>query len=90
VKVSSFYEAVRQFYEVATAESLAKLPLEDELLLHARFVDFFQREVSFFQDVEYFIKKYPELLPFSTATELQKIQEEFVDYQMMAKLEIPV
>ena len=41
-KVAEFYEAVRQFYEMATAESLAKLPLDDELLLHARFVDFFQ------------------------------------------------
>jgi hypothetical protein len=37
-KVAEFYEAVRQFYEIATAESLAKLPLDDELLLHARFV----------------------------------------------------
>ncbi len=43
-KVAEFYKAVRQFYEMATAESLAKLPLDDKLLLHARFVDFFREK----------------------------------------------
>ena len=43
-KVTDFFEAVRQFYGMATAESLAKLPL-DKLLLHARFVDFFRRKI---------------------------------------------
>ena len=88
-KMADFFEAVRQYYEMATAESLAKLPLDDELLLHARLVDFFQREVSYFEDVEYFIKKYPDLLPFSTAAELEKLQEEFVDYQMLKRSDIP-
>ena len=88
-KVTDFFEAVRQFYEMATAESLAKLPLDDKLLLHARFVDFFQKEDSFFENVEYFIEKYPDLLPFSTATELEIVQEEFVDYQMLKKSDIP-
>ena len=88
-KVAEFYEAVRQFYEMDTAESLAKLPLDDELLLHARFLDFFQREFCFFEDVEYFIKKYADLLPVSTATELEKVHEEFVDYQMMEKSDSP-
>ena len=44
-KVTDFFEAVRQFYGMATAESLAKLPLDDKLLLHARFVDFFRRKI---------------------------------------------
>lgn len=33
--------------------------------------------------------RYPSLLPFSTVTELNKLEEEFLDYQLLEQSQIP-
>ena len=43
--------------------SINELPLQDDTLIHARFVDFFQRDNASFEDVEFFLKKYSTVLP---------------------------
>ena len=43
-KKDPFYQAVREFYQRAALEAISKLPLQDDALIHARFVDFLQRE----------------------------------------------
>lgn len=41
---------------------------QDDALIHARFVDFFQRENASLEDVEFFLKNYRTVLP-TTARE---------------------
>ena len=43
-KQDQFYQAVREFYQQAALEAISKLPLQNDTLIHARFVDFFQKE----------------------------------------------
>ena len=52
-KKNPFYQAVRDFYQRAALEAISKLPLQDayDALIHARFVNFFQRENVSFEDV---------------------------------------
>ena len=63
-----------------------KIPLSDELFKHSQFVDFVQKGACGFDDVEYFITKYSWHLHFFT---VRRLHEEFVEYQMMKKTDIP-
>ena len=54
---SIFYRSVRTFYERAMEYALQNLPLEDELLQNAAFVNFHIRECATFQQVEYFVER---------------------------------
>ena len=81
-KRDRFYQAANHFYQRAALEAISKLPLQGDTLIHARFVDFFQRESASFEDVEFFLKKYPTVLP-PTARENQLYQEEFVEYRLL-------
>ena len=84
-----FYQAVRCFYSSAAEYAVKHLPFNDKVLENSRFVNFEKREVVDFTQVEFFLNKYPNLLPFASAGELNKLQEEFIDYQMMDTREIP-
>ena len=57
-ETSTFHKGVRAFYERAFEYSLANLPLKDELLMNAAFVDFSSRESAKFAQVEYFVQRY--------------------------------
>ena len=57
-QVSTFYKGVRTFYEKAVEYALANLPLKDELLRNATFVDFTSGESTQFVEVEYFVQRY--------------------------------
>jgi hypothetical protein len=83
-----FFEAVRSFYTTAVKEGLAKLPINDHFLIHAKFVDFFQREQALFGDVQYFVSKFEKILSLSPA-DVDKLQEEFTDYQLLQPSQIP-
>ena len=83
-----FFRGVRQFYEAAVEYIIAKFPLTDELLLHARFVDFENRESAEFKNVEYFMTRYIEVLAFDLK-QVDKVYDEFVAYQMLEKSDIP-
>lgn len=79
---------VHQFYEVATVEALAN-PFNSMITAAAcQGCWIFQKEICGFDDVEYFVKKYSDHLSFSTASELEQLQEEFVEYQLMVKIDI--
>ena len=87
-KRDQFYQAVRHFYQRAALEAISKLPLQDDTLIHARFVDFFQGENASLEDVEFFLKNYPTVLP-TTARETHLLLEEFVEYQLLSNEDIP-
>lgn len=52
------------------------------------YVNFEEREECVFSMVELFCQKYSDILNF-TDSEMDKLQEEFVDYQLLEKRDIP-
>ena len=66
-QVKTFYEAVQSFYNTAADYALANLPINDSVLMNARFVDFDRRESADFSQVEFFVNRYPGLLPYESA-----------------------
>ena len=53
-----FYQAVREFYITAVEYALKNLPLKDEVLENAHFLNFQTRETSLFSQVEFFVTRY--------------------------------
>lgn len=62
--------------------------MQDDALIHTRLWTFFQRENAYVEDVEFFLKNYPTVLP-TTARETHLLQEEFVEYQLLSNEDIP-
>ena len=50
-----FYNGVRDFLRTAADYALNNLPIKDELLQNAGFLNFEKRELSCFSQVEYFV-----------------------------------
>ena len=59
-----FLLGVRRFYTAAVEYVNSRLPLKDELLVHANFD---MRENCEFKDVEYFIERYNAILAFTSS-----------------------
>nr|KAG5700828.1 hypothetical protein BaRGS_024214 [Batillaria attramentaria] len=78
-RVKEFYLNVRRYYEVTLTYLLKKLPLQDALLQHALIVDPAMQMQATLDDLRFFIKKYPCLLPQGTSSETV---EEFATYQV--------
>ena len=55
---NTFYKSVRAFYVRAMEYATSNLPLNDELLKNARFLDFHSRESASISQVEYFVNRY--------------------------------
>ena len=53
-----FYDSVRAFYVSAFEYALKNLPLNDQLLKNANFVNFTSRTDSAFTQIEYFVERY--------------------------------
>ena len=83
-----FYVGVRRFYETAAAEARSKLPLHDNTLKYAKFVNFVQREHCLFDDVKFVIFRYPALLP-TSAPQIEMMQEECIECQQLDDSDIP-
>ena len=81
-----FLLGVRQFYVAAVDYIKAKFPIGDQLLMHARFVNFERREICEFKNVEYFMQRYYETLGLTADDE---IFDEFVTYQLLNSEDIP-
>ena len=63
--------------------------MQDDTLIYARFVDFFQRENACLEDVKFLLKNYPTVLR-TTARETHLLQEEFVEYhRLLSNEDIP-
>lgn len=83
-----FFVAVRAFYTEAVSQALKKMPFHDCVLHNAKFLNFEKREDGTFSNVEFFCSKYFDLLQF-TSVQMDKLQEEFVQYQLLERRTIP-
>jgi len=83
-----FFAAVRAFYVESVAKALKKLPINDLVLNHAKFVNFEKHDNCTFDDVEYFCGSFHNLLNFTPA-QTDKLQEEFTMYQLLDRSVIP-
>ncbi len=83
-----FYRAARAFYVDASSQALKKLPFDDCLLGNAKFTNFEKRAECTFESVEFFCVRYSHLLHLSPR-QMDRLQEEFTDYQLLDKHEIP-
>uniref|UniRef100_H3A161 HAT C-terminal dimerisation domain-containing protein n=1 Tax=Latimeria chalumnae TaxID=7897 RepID=H3A161_LATCH len=83
-----FFSAVRAFYSSVTKYAFKKLPLNNEELKNATFVSFDVKEDCTFEQVEYFVDRYKHLFSLNPA-EMEMLQDEFVDYQLLHRSEIP-
>ncbi|XP_062849665.1 uncharacterized protein LOC134311943 [Trichomycterus rosablanca] len=82
-QVERFHQAALAFLIGAVEYAIAKLPLKETLLKHARFVDVQQRTECEVNDAAYFVERFPELLPYHGPQEHDQLSEEFLDYQLM-------
>lgn len=57
-QTTKFFKSTRAFYERAMEYALANLPLKDELLKSAKFVNIPSRDSATFSLVEYFVQRY--------------------------------
>ena len=83
-----FFKGVRKFYECATNYIKSKFRLNDDLIMHARFVNFDGRESCEFADVEYIIDHYQNVLSVNDV-DIDQIFDEFVEYQLFEQSDIP-
>lgn len=75
---TNFLKGVRSFYEAAVMYIKAKFPLSNDVLLHAKVVNFEKRTTSKYSDVEYFMEKYS-----------FTVYDEFVEYVLLEDNDIP-
>lgn len=87
--VSKFFKGVRSFYMCATSYALSHLPLDDEVLLNAKFVDVQKRLLADFTQVTYFVARFSELLPYSDMKSQERLFEQFSQYQLKLDNAIP-
>lgn len=57
-EVNLFFKAVRSFYMAAMDYALKNLPIKDELLINAQFLDFNSRISATLSQVEYFVQRW--------------------------------
>lgn len=79
---------MRAFYIDAASQALKKLPFNDCVLKNARFLNFEAKEECTFDSVEFFCTKYSNLLQLTPA-DMDRLQEEFTDYQLIEISAIP-
>ena len=85
---NQFFEGVRAFYVDAVNQALQKLQYSDDVLNHARYLNFEKRRDCTFDSIEYFFARYSNLVE-PTPAEMDKLQEEFTDYQLLERSDIP-
>ena len=88
-EVTKFYTAVRRFYTTATEYVKKTYPIKDDVLSHAKFINFEKREECDFDSVEYFVHRFPHLQDLTIASEMELLQEEFISYQLLHDTDIP-
>lgn len=88
-EVKRFYKGVRSFYTTAMQYITCTYPLNDDVLQHAKFINFEMREQVTFDSVEYFVHRFPHLLDLRSPREIEALQEEFISYQLLSDTDIP-
>ena len=84
-----FFNAARAFYTSTVDYFKSHMPLSDPLLKVSMFLDFEQRELANVADVEYFNDRFEILGGRDDPILLNKIHEEFLDYQLLNREDIP-
>ena len=84
-----FFNAASTFYTSTVDYFKSHMPLNDPLLEASMFLDFEQRELANVADVEYFIDRFEILGGRDDPILLNKIHEEFLDYQLLNREDIP-
>ena len=84
-----FYRAVLQSYQTAFSYATERLPHGDVLLMNAKLINFNERENVNLSQMEYFISRFPHLLPFSSPNEMDHLVDEMHCYQLMDHDSIP-
>ena len=89
-KDRQFFSGVRPFYVEPHKYARSHLPLEDPILKNARLVNFTQRESAELSQVEYFVKRYPSILPLNSDPALMdKLKDELLSYQLLEESDVP-
>ncbi|KAK3698610.1 hypothetical protein QZH41_014592, partial [Actinostola sp. cb2023] len=88
-EVKKFYGGVKAFFCKAFDYGVHRMPVDDQLLQNAEFVHFEDRENMLFSMPQYFIQRYPSLLPFASAVEMEELSEEVNDFAMLDEKDIP-
>lgn len=86
--VAKFFAAVRSFYSASVAYILKWLPWKEPVVKDSKFVDFFMKNECDFSMVTTYVQRYPALVA-ADNEQLDKLNEEFVDYQTLSKEDIP-
>ncbi|XP_070848526.1 uncharacterized protein [Chaetodon trifascialis] len=82
-QMEKFHEAALAFLINAVDYALKKLPLQEPLLKHAKFVDVRQRLECGVEDALYFVERFSHLLPYHRPQEHDLLSDEFLEYQTM-------
>ncbi|CAB4028208.1 Hypothetical predicted protein [Paramuricea clavata] len=80
---NALYKSVRAFYVRTLEYAIDNLPLNDDLLENAKLVNFNRREYAELSEVEYFVNRFELLLSFQSPQEMDKLSEEFVEFQLL-------
>ena len=73
----------------ATSYALSHLPLDDEILHNAQFVDVQKRLQADFTRVSYFVVRFSKILPYSDTKSQEHLFEQFTQYQLMLDNAVP-
>ena len=88
-EVEKFLKEVRGFYESAVSYALSHLPLKDELLQNAQFVNIRERVQADFTQVTYFVERFSKLLPYTDPKSQELLFSQFAEFQTMQDSTIP-
>ncbi|XP_063053561.1 zinc finger BED domain-containing protein 5-like [Engraulis encrasicolus] len=87
--VKKFHGGARNFFRRSVEYARAKLPLNDEVLRNSKFVDFNQKMDMSVECVQYFTERFNHLLPCEGPREQDRLSDEYLEYQMLEKTDIP-
>lgn len=80
-----FFAAVRQYFETACNYIVKKFPLKNEMLLHAKVANLREIEHFSFNDIRYFVERFPFLLTVkegeNTEAAWNELQKQFTTLQ---------
>ena len=82
-----FFAGIRSFYSAVIQYVVKKFPFNDDLLKHARFLNFLKRSSCRFLNVEYFSKHYKLVDVIRTVND--DLYDEFISYQLPCNNNIP-
>ena len=81
IQLNKFYDSVRRFYVTSSRYMCVKFPYDNELLIKAKVLQISTRQEADFDDLLYFVNRYPCLLKVEEDLRDQ-LQGQFLNYQV--------